>query len=422
MKNKSLRFRVMLALVLIVTVTSALFAGGVLLIKAQLEEVIFGTMVADQLEDIKRKLDDNRFDESQLFVGWDFYLEGSSPEVAPEFKQLGAGSRHTVVVDDHYYQVEVGVWQDRVVYLSYDITEWEEQEHTVLMMLIYGLLIVLCVALVMGWSATKAILSPVRHLSSRLTKLQPEVRSQGIAEDYVGTEIGEIAAAFDKYMERLDQFIEREQTFTAAASHELRTPLSVMMGAVDVLSASSQSPASLRAIERINRACREMLAFIEATLYLSREGSAQIDQSSPADLAVIVERLLEDNAAAIADKSLRIEKHFSGKLQLHEPQSLVQITLGNILRNAIEHTYKGSIVITLDDHSITISDTGEGIPAQSLSQVFDRSYSTKSSGTGLGLNLVKRICDRFDWQIDISSELGVGTQVRITFVTIGLDT
>ncbi|MGJ8688087.1 MAG: sensor histidine kinase [Gammaproteobacteria bacterium] len=418
MKNASLKFRVILALVLIVTVTSALFSGGVLLIKAQLEEVIFGNMVADQLEDIKQLLDEERFDESQLFAGWDFYLSDNESVIAPELTQLAPGSHHTVVVDDKVYQVEVGQWQSQPVYLTYDITEWEEQEHTVLIMLVYGLVIVLFVSLLMGWTATRAILAPVRRLSSRLTKLQPGVRSKAISQDYEGTEIGEIAAAFDKYMERLDQFVEREQTFTAAASHELRTPLSVMMGAVDVLSDNTQSAISLRAIARIKRACNEMLAFIEATLYLSREGSTQIDQGSPADLAVVVERLLEDNASAIEAKSIRIEKRILGTPVLTQPLSLVQITMGNILRNAIQHTDHGVITIEIEGDRISFIDTGEGIPAENLSQVFERSYSTKSDGTGLGLNLVKRICDRFNWGIEIESEVGVGTSVCVAFSSL----
>ncbi len=415
MNKASLRFRVILALVIIVTVTSALFAGGVLFIKAQLEEVIFGNMVSGQLEDIKRQLREDRFDESSLFAGWHFYMQGSAEPIEPAFAELSLGSHHSVFTQDKVYQVEVGDWLGQKVYLSYDITEWEEQEHTVLIMLLYGLLLVLAVALVMGWTATNTILSPVRRLSSRLKSLQPGGRSKGIAKDYAGTEIGEIAAAFDKYMERLDQFVEREQSFTAAASHELRTPLSVMMGAVDVLSESAQSPVSVRAIERINRACNEMLAFIEATLFLSREGSTQIDQSDPVDLALVMEQLLEDSASALADRSLQIEKHFWDRPQLNQPLSLVQITMSNILRNAIEHTSSGCITIVIDKTSISITDTGGGIPAQDIAFVFERSYSTKTGGTGLGLNLVKRICDRFNWQIEIESEPGKGTCVRIVF-------
>lgn len=414
-RSSSLRFRVLLALVLIVSVTSFLFAGGVLLIKSQLEAVIFGNMVADQFAALVEQLEDGSYRESHLFVGWQFYY-GDAVAVLPEqITELSPGAHHSVALNGSMYQVEAGQWQGRPAFLTYDVTEWEQNEHNVLRMLLYGLGIVLVAALLMGFSASKAILAPVRRLSARLTEIQPGERSLRIAQDYQGTEIGQIAGAFDKYMERLDQFVERERSFTSAASHELRTPLSVMMGAVDVLDSNPQSAASLRALERIRRACSEMLAFIEATLYMSREDASQIDQDSPADVALIVQRLLDDNGELIRSRGITLETQVLGLPQLRVPASLVQITLSNLLRNAIEHSEQGHISIELRSDGIRIADTGEGIPADKLSQVFDRTYSTKPGGTGLGLNLVRRICDRFHWQIVIDSTQGVGTTVNLSF-------
>lgn len=415
LKTDSLRFRVLLALVLIVSVTSFLFAGGVLIIKAQLEAVIFGEMAERQFDALIEQVEQGNYHESDLFTGWQFYFDDGLADVPDQIALLAPGAHHSVWVGDSVFQTQVGILHGSPAYLTYDITEWEEQEHRVLMMLLYGLGIVLVAALIMGFTATRAILAPVRRLSKRLTEIQPGERSLRIAQEYQGTEIGQIAAAFDKYMERLDQFVERERSFTAAASHELRTPLSVMMGAVDVLAVNEQSAASTRAIERIKRACSEMLAFIEATLYMSREDASQIDQTAPADIGAIVARLLDDNEERIRSHSILVETHFDGSPQLNAPSSLLQISVGNLLRNAIEHTLSGKITITVGSDSFTISDTGEGIPADKLQEVFDRSYTTKPGGTGLGLNLVRRICDRFGWQIHIDSESGVGTTVRIVF-------
>jgi signal transduction histidine kinase len=415
LKTGSLRFRVLLALVLIVSVTSFLFAGGVLIIKAELEAVIFGEMAARQFDALVEQVDAGNYHESDLFVGWQFYFDDELAGVPDEILSLAPGSHHTVLVGDSVYQIQVGQLRGSPAYLTYDITEWENQEHRVLMMLLYGLGIVLIAALIMGFTATRAILAPVRRLSNRLTEIQPGERSLRIAQEYQGTEIGQIAAAFDKYMERLDQFVDRERSFTAAASHELRTPLSVMMGAVDVLAVNEQSAASMRAIERIKRACSEMLAFIEATLYMSREDASQIDQSAPADISAIVSRLLDDNEEQLRSHNIQVETHFNGSPKLKAPTSLLQICIGNLLRNAIEHTPSGRVRIDVSSDSLTICDTGEGIPADKLQEVFDRSYTTKPGGTGLGLNLVRRICDRFHWQIGIESETGVGTTVKITF-------
>ncbi|MDO9316574.1 MAG: HAMP domain-containing sensor histidine kinase [Gammaproteobacteria bacterium] len=415
MLKASLKTRIIIALVVIVTVTSALFAGGVLFIKARLEAVIFGDMVSAQFEDLLGLLERNDYHPEHLFPGWKFYFEDEVVVLPSAITRLPVGSHHSIRAGEGIYQVEVGEWRGRPAYLTYDVTEWENQEHAVLLMLLYGLLIVLVAAVVMGLSASRAILAPVQQLSRRLTEIQPGQDEVRIGEDYQGTEIGQIAAAFDKYLERLDRFVERERSFTASASHELRTPLSVMMGAVDVLAANPQSAASLRALERIRRACRDMLAFIEATLFLSREEGNQIDQGAPADLVKIVESLLEDSSAALQYKHLAVEKNYTAAPTLAHPQSLVQIAVGNLLRNAIEHTSVGRIAIHIDDRHITITDTGEGIGAEQLATIFERTFSSKSGGTGLGLNLVKRICDRLGWRISIESDVGVGTTVGITF-------
>lgn len=415
MLKTTLKFRILVALVLIVSVTSLLFAGGVLLIKARLEASIFGDMVAEQMRVLTAQLDDGSYQADALFTGWEFHFGEATAQLPAEITALAPGSHHAVTAGSFVYQVEVNAWNGKPAFLTYDVTEWEEQEHAVLRMLLYGLLIVLIVAIAMGLTATRAILAPVQALSRRLTEIQPGQTSLRIAADYAGTEIGQIAASFDKYQERLEKFVERERSFAAAASHELRTPLAVMMGALDVLSANPQSPASQRALERISRACGEMLAFIEATLLLSREESSQIDQSSPADVVALVERTLEDHAAQIAERSLQIVRDYAGAPTLSQPASLVQITVSNLLRNAIEHTRDGRIVIRIRDTQIAIQDSGEGIPADKLTQVFERSYSTKAGGMGLGLNLVRRICDRFHWTITLESRPGEGTLATVQF-------
>ncbi len=415
MRRTTLKFRILVALVLIVSVTSLMFAGGVLLIKARLEAAIFGDMVAEQMQVLIAQLDDGSYHGDALFTGWTFHFGDAVATLPEAITRLAPGAHHSVLVGDLRYQIQAGAWNGGPAYLMYDVTEWEQQEHDVLLMLLYGLLLVLIVAILMGMSATRAILAPVQNLSRRLTQIEPGRTSLRIAADYAGTEIGQIAASFDKYQERLEKFVERERSFTAAASHELRTPLAVMMGAIDVLGASAQTPSSQRALERISRACAEMLAFIEATLLLSREESSQIDQGSPADVEQLVERCLEDQSALIADHGLEIVRDYDGAPLLQQPASLVQITISNLLRNAIEHTHAGRIEIVLRDDLLAIRDTGEGIPADKLALVFERSYTTKRDGTGLGLNLVRRICDRLHWQITLESAPGEGTVATVRF-------
>ena len=94
---------------------------------------------------------------------------------------------------------------------------------------------------------------------------------------------------------------------------------------------------------------------------------------------------------------------------------MITIVIGNLLRNAIAHTDKGNIHVSLIDGNVSIEDTGRGISEEDLERVFERHYSTNSEGSGMGLYIVKSICDRYGWKIDLRSRLGKGTTAALTF-------
>jgi len=413
--NTSLRSRIIIALVIITTVMSFLLAAGVLVIKDSLEEVILGQTVQEQLQMLERQRASGAYSEQHLFRNWQYYFGATTDTLPAAIRMLEPGSHHSVIVDNEYYQIEVGSNNGDKVYLTYNITNWENQEHAMLEMLAWGVGLVLLAAILMGWRASKSILAPVRALTDRLATIQPGQRKIRIAQDFEGTEIGHIASAIDQYLGRLDQFVERERSFTAAASHELRTPLAVMLGALDILDTQELGGAGQRALVRLHRACEEMKAFISTTLFLSREESTTIEDSTPVIFDDLLRTLLEDLHSLSSENNIRIIQQSTPGLQLHWPRSLLQIVTGNILRNAMEHTREGTITIEATPHSIKIADTGTGIPENDLPHVFDRSYTTKETGTGMGLNLVKRVCDRFNWKIEMASSTGKGTSISISF-------
>jgi len=415
MHQNSLKRRIIVTTVIIVTVVSTLFAGCLLLIKQRLEESTFGRLVHEHLEILINEPQSAEILSHELFKEWRFYRGDNVAELPGYVRALPPGSYHSIDIDHHYYHLQVESTPQGKVYLTYDVTEWEEQEHALLATLFYGLLVVLIAAVIMANRSSRIILSPVRSLTDRLANIEPGERGVRIAGEFRGSEIGQIASAFDTYSARLDQFVERERSFTASASHELRTPLSVMMGAVDVLDTNVESPLAERALARIKRACGEMQAFIEATLFLSREGGGSINQGEVINVAELLQEVVEDNRDRIAAAGIDVQVNAPSPLLLDVPASIVKITLNNILLNAIEHTEGGRIRVDLEGDRLTFADTGVGIPPEQLPHVFDRSYTSKPSGTGMGLNLVKRICDRFNWQIEIDSEPGQGTKVVLNF-------
>jgi len=413
----SLRARLILAIVLLVTVISSVFAMALWQIKTRLEAVAFGHMAEEQLNLILNEAGEPSALDLRMLRDWTLYA-GETLSTMPEvFSTLPPGSHHSVRVDGHYYQVQVS--DDSQAVLTYNITEWENQEHRVLLLLVIGIVLVLVIAVVSAIRASAAVLSPLRRLTEQISGIQPQERGVRLSAEFTGNEVSRIAHAVDAYLERLDGFVSREKYFTTAASHELRTPLSVVMGAVEVLESQlADSPpdtSSIRAINRIKRACHDMLGFIEVSLLLSREEAQPLQSPDSTDVAELVRHLIDELQPQLQERHVSVSVQANSALQLDQPESLVQIIISNLLRNAMEHTYDGQIHVEISEDSLSISDTGSGIAAENLQRVFERSYTTKAQGTGLGLNLVRRLCERLSWQIDLQSVEGQGTRIVLMF-------
>jgi len=82
-------------------------------------------------------------------------------------------------------------------------------------------------------------------------------------------------------------------------------------------------------------------------------------------------------------------------------------------------THQGHVRVRLDEEGVLVEDTGIGIAPDQLQQVFERHYSGPAGGEGIGLSLVRRICDRYGWQISIESHENRGTLIRLSLGRAG---
>jgi signal transduction histidine kinase len=411
----SLRLRITLAMLLLAAVGSSIFAFSVFLAAERLEQAVLNRHIQAEFDTFAAQVrEDPGLSEisSALLQG---YVGTHNADFPHEFAALPPGGFHAVTVGDKAYQVYVGDDAGQRLTVAYDITEWEALEQPVIYILIAGVVLGLLLAIGLGIWASSQIIAPITALSQRLQSLDPRQRKVRLAPDFEGAEVSAIAESFDRYMERLDGFVEREQLFTSAAAHELRTPLAVIQGATDVLGEQAPlPPAALRATGRLQRAVRDMREFIEALLFLSREDEADDFDQASCEIGRIVRQLGEDTRRLIGDKPIELRLRADAELRLEVPPALPTIVVSNLLRNAVENTAAGHIQVALEGRTLRISDTGRGIPDAAKTALFDRDYSTKPGG-GMGLHLTKRICDRFGWQLTVASKVGAGTTVSITF-------
>lgn len=235
-------------------------------------------------------------------------------------------------------------------------------------------------------------------------------------------EVQSMVEAVNHFNERLDAFIERERVFTRDAGHELRTPIAVIKGTLDVLDTDPERPASDRkALARMRRTADEMESLLQTLLMLAREEEV----SSPAqDVNVnqVVIRQL-DMLGSLAEKAgnvLSVHEHV--QLVVKAPAQVIEIVLGNLLRNAINYTNQGRVDVTISKTGVRVEDSGIGMSAEQLGQAFEPFYRadesrTMTRGHGLGLSIVKRLVHQFHWSISAHSQPGKGTAIEIDFTT-----
>jgi signal transduction histidine kinase len=95
---------------------------------------------------------------------------------------------------------------------------------------------------------------------------------------------------------------------------------------------------------------------------------------------------------------------------------LLEIVIGNLIRNALFNTKSGVVLLRLEAERLIVRDTGVGMRPEELARALERYYKGASSaGAGVGLSLVKRICDRYGWRISLDSQEGQGTTAEIDF-------
>lgn len=268
--------------------------------------------------------------------------------------------------------------------------------------------------------ARKAV-SPVIRLARLVQNVDvetPDLAAFAAANQAAGvdSEIEYLSNALHHLMTRVDQLIERERTFTREASHELRSPLTVIRMASETLLGRSDIDDAARALlEKIRRAAQDMEELTEALLLLAREHEGAL-----ATETVRVNDVLRTELARCrmiyAAKQLDFQLDEQAHLLIDSAPRLLAIVFGNLLRNACAYTDAGAITVTVKHGLVSVRDSGIGMTRESLGRVFTpyfRVSQARGSGHGIGLSLVKRICDRFGWTVEFVSEPALGTRVDV---------
>lgn len=342
---------------------------------------------------------------------------GDLSAVPSELRTLAPGTYLEVPLAGlHYTVARRDLGTTRFILLAdSDLDPVEHIEHELLRIALFVGLTALVLASAMAFWLARVVLGPVHALARSASAIEPGRPRTPLVVEGADREIASIAHAFERALDRYDDMVERERAFTRDASHELRTPLAVMLTGIELLEVQPGLSGQDRArLDRIRSAAEQMRALTEGLLFLARPpgifSDAQTDVNEVLHEAIRIQRL----AQPLHADDIRLDA--GNRCQLAVPRGLLLCVINNLLRNALEHAGGSGVDIRLTAQTLSVADHGAGIAPALAAHIFDRHVrGAQSTGEGLGLFIVKRICDRLGWHITAESAPGQGTRFVLRF-------
>jgi signal transduction histidine kinase len=349
-----------------------------------------------------------------------FAYRPDSPKIKFDWRNLPAGV-HDLREPDmdgrmRVYKLAVYRQPDMVTYLRYDYTQEALTQQQMLYTLVAAVFLFTGLAFVIGWWSSRRVLSPLTDLARRVEGFSSRANPEKLAPHFAQDEVGELAAALDDYAARMTALVKRDREFNADVSHELRTPLAVIRGAVELLQAGPDLPPKTRErLDRIERAARQSADLTTALLLLSRNERG----SGSAELCKVCQSLVEANRAQLAGKPVAISLAGREDVVVNAPEAVVSVALGNLIGNACKYTQEGEVRVVVHADRVDVEDTGPGLSVEDASRLFERgyrgSYAGGTAGGGIGLSIVRRLCDLYGWTVSIAPRAERGAVATLVF-------
>ena len=415
--GKSLRFKLALTFAIFGAMISLLLSLGLTFITHRLGENLMDETLRAEIDGYisRRARNPNALLPATISIQGYLIAQGSSNEnIPPELIPLQEGT-YRLTLNNIHYRIAVEDKNGERYFMLFNEERQREREQMFTIYLAIGALIMILISTWAGWWLAGRGVAPIAELARRVSSADPGDDTDAVAQGFPNDEIGQLAQVFAAYLKRMRDFINRERNFTSDVSHELRTPLTIVQGVLELMEDDKQlQEKQQERIAKIGRANSDMVNLTHALLLMARENTDVADIQT-CDVSKVVNVAIETNRHLLSP-STSVSISGISHPHIEAERTLLGIVVSNLIRNAFIFTPTGSVSITIDDRSITVKDTGSGIRSEELGKVFQKHFKgAGSTGSGIGLSLVKRICDRYSWEIIIVSAEGKGTTAQLIF-------
>ena len=241
------------------------------------------------------------------------------------------------------------------------------------------------------WLLMRSISTPVARLNEWTQSLTPETLSQP-APDFLYPELNQMAKLIQNSLSSVQRSLDREHRFLRYTSHELRTPISVIRNNIELQhkvlqqTSSSLNPMQKDIADRIDRASITMQHLTETLLWLSREDNEKLPESV-VEIDKLLLEITEEMRYLLRDKTVDLIIN-TQSYQCSISAVAARIVIGNLIRNAFQHTWEGEVIISQQGPQISI-----------INRQFNADIDVIPSelGFGLGLQLTAQLTEKLGW-------------------------
>ncbi len=344
---------------------------------------------------------------------------GKRPEIVAAMENgEGEAIRRSDTLDKSTYYYAVKRQDGSVLRVSRDANSIFSFISVILPYMIGILLVLFIMSLIIAHFLTKNLVRPIEQLAENLDEYE-QVTYYEELEPFIKT--------IQKQHTDILKSAKMRQEFTANVTHELKTPLTSISGYAELIETGMASEKDVtRFAQGIHKSANRLLSLINDIIRLSELDSTEEEILSERlnlyQMAATCVEMMEPNA----DKH-HVRLHLSGtECFVTGNRMMIEEVLYNLCDNAIRYNNEnGSVEVGVyqeeENVVLSVKDTGIGISKEHQERIFERFYrvdksrSKSTGGTGLGLAIVKHIVAKHEAEIEVDSEIGKGTHIKVVF-------